>query len=212
MNAVLSGLVSISASCNNVGVSSSCIIGSIAALSSMSAGRLLNRYKIDDPIGSFQIFGFSGFWGCLAVGIFDKDLGLINTGSFEQLEVQALGCLVIIAWSSIFSTIFFRIFKAIGRLRVNQFYEVIGIDLLMHQSFNDLKIQKLSGDIYQTSHRTHGQSQITGVSISAFKSDIKLAKMDNDRKKALIGRLQNFQRKDAKKQYEEEYYDDQIIV
>ena len=82
------------------------------------------------------------------MGIFDKDLGLINTGSFQQLEVQALGCLVIIAWSSIFSTIFFRIFKAIGRLRVNQFYEVIGIDLLMHQSFNDLKIQKLSGDIY----------------------------------------------------------------
>ena len=148
LNAVLAGLVSISASCNNVGVGSSCIIGSIAALSSMAAGKLLNRYKIDDPIGSFQIFGFSGMWGCLAVGIFDKDLGLINTGSFSMIETQGLGCLVIIAWSSIFSTIFFRIFKAIGRLRVNQFYEVIGIDLLMHQSFNDLKIQKLSGDIY----------------------------------------------------------------
>jgi Amt family ammonium transporter len=79
--------VSISASCNNVGVSSSCIIGSIAALNAMAAGKLLNRYKIDDPIGSFQIFGFSGLWGCLAVGIFDKDLGLINTGSFSMLRV-----------------------------------------------------------------------------------------------------------------------------
>ena len=46
------------------------------------------------------------------------------------------------------------------------------------------------------------------VSISAFKSDTKLVKMENDRKKALIARLQNYQRKDAKKQYEEEYYDD----
>jgi len=36
--------------------------------------------------------------------------------------------------------------------------------------------------------------------------------MDADRKKALIAKLQNYQRKDAKKQYEEEYYDDQIIV
>jgi len=106
----------------------------------MTAGKILNKYKIDDPIGSFQIFGASGLWGCLAVGIFDKNLGLINTGSFSMLEVQALGCVVIVAWSSIFSIIFFRIFKAIGRLRVNQFYEVIGIDLLMHQSFNDLKI------------------------------------------------------------------------
>ena len=109
-------------------------------MASMAAGKLLNRYKIDDPIGSFQIFGFSGMWGCLAVGIFDHDLGLINTGSFGMLETQGLGCIVIIAWSTIFSSIFFRIFKAIGRLRVNQFYEVIGIDLLMHQSFNDLKI------------------------------------------------------------------------
>lgn len=55
---------------------------------------------------------------------------------------------MIVAWSSIFSLIYFRIFKAIGRLRVSQFYEVIGIDLLMHQSFYDLKKLKLSGDIY----------------------------------------------------------------
>ena len=162
----------------------------------MSTGKLLNRYKIDDPIGSFQIFGFSGMWGCLAVGIFDKDLGLINTGSFAMIETQGLGCLVIIAWSVIFSTIFFRIFKAIGRLRVNQFYEVIGIDLLMHQSFNDLKIQKLSGDIYQ--QRSH-HNLTSAVSISSFKSDTKLVRMENDRKKALITRLQNYQRKDAKK-------------
>ena len=46
------------------------------------------------------------------------------------------------------------------------------------------------------------------MSISAFKSDTKLVKMENDRKKALITRLQNYQRKDAKKQYEEENLDD----
>ena len=53
LNSVLSGLVAISASCNNVGVSSATIIGSVAACASMAAGKLLNRYKIDDPIGSF---------------------------------------------------------------------------------------------------------------------------------------------------------------
>lgn len=82
LSAVLSGLVSISASCNNVYISSSFFIGSIGACVSIAAGKLINRYKIDDPIGSFQIFGFSGIWGCLAVGVFDKDRGLINTGSF----------------------------------------------------------------------------------------------------------------------------------
>ena len=53
LNSVLSGLVAISASCNNVGVSSATCIGSVAACASMAAGKLLNRYKIDDPIGSF---------------------------------------------------------------------------------------------------------------------------------------------------------------
>ena len=59
----------------------------------------------------------------------------------------------------------------------------------MHQSFNDLKIQKLSGDIYQQrNHHNLGNA----VSISAFKSDTKLVKMENERKKALIARLQNY--------------------
>jgi len=83
LQSVLSGLVAISASCNNIGVSQATIIGAIATLFSMAAVKLQNRYKIDDPIGSFQIFGFSGIWGCLAVGIFDNDLGVINTGSFS---------------------------------------------------------------------------------------------------------------------------------
>ena len=53
LSAVLSGLVSISASCNNVGVGSALFIGIIASLVSMQGAKLLNRYKIDDPIGSF---------------------------------------------------------------------------------------------------------------------------------------------------------------
>ena len=85
LQSVLSGLVAISASCNNIGVGSAFIIGAIATCASMAACKVLCRYKIDDPIGSFQIFGFSGMWGCLAVGIFDKDKGVINTGSFEMV-------------------------------------------------------------------------------------------------------------------------------
>ena len=100
---------------------------------------------------------------------------------------------MIVAWSSIFSLIYFRIFKAIGRLRVSQFYEVIGIDLLMHQSFYDLKKLKLSGDIYlQKSRLTKNHNLGNSVSLSAFKSDTKLDKMEIDRKRALMARLQNF--------------------
>ena len=42
-------------------------------------------------------------------------------------------------WSSLFCGIFFKIMKGIGRFRVPYVYEVIGIDLMMHQSIDELK-------------------------------------------------------------------------
>ena len=112
-----------------------------------------------------------------------------------MLTTQALGCLVIVAWSSIFSLIFFRIFKAIGRLRVPQFYEVVGIDLLMHQSQDNLKRQKLQGEIYD--HQDALTTMEREFKISAFKSDTQIIRMSETRKKALIASLQNYQRKDV---------------
>lgn len=82
MTSVLSGLVSITAACNNVDIVSSYMIGSIATLLLTLTSKLLIKHKIDDPIGFFQIFGISGLWGCLAVGFLDKDNGLMFTGAF----------------------------------------------------------------------------------------------------------------------------------
>ena len=42
-------------------------------------------------------------------------------------------------WSIVFCGLFFLIMKHIGRLRVSHVYEVIGIDLLMHQSIEELR-------------------------------------------------------------------------
>ena len=82
LNSVLAGLVSITAACNNVDIVSSFVIGIIATLLMTLSSKLLQKYRLDDPIGFFQIFGFSGLWGCLAVGFFDKDTGLMFTGAF----------------------------------------------------------------------------------------------------------------------------------
>ena len=43
----------------------------------------MHRCKIDDPIEAAQIHGFSGYWGCIAVGIFNLETGLIYSGSYE---------------------------------------------------------------------------------------------------------------------------------
>ena len=83
MNAILSGLVAITASCNNVSLVVSMIIGMVGTLCYMLSTKLLHRWKIDDPIEATQIHGFSGVWGLLAVGIFDLEVGLIYSGSTE---------------------------------------------------------------------------------------------------------------------------------
>ena len=80
MNSALAGLVSNTAACNNVDNFSSFIIGYLATIILIFAKKLLKKNKIDDPIRFFQIFGISGIWGCLAVGLFDNDTGLIFTG------------------------------------------------------------------------------------------------------------------------------------
>ena len=140
MNAILSGLVGITASCNNVSVSSAATIGLVSAIVYKTSTKLLHRWQIDDPVEASQIHGFCGLWGLIAVGIFDIDKGLIYSGSFEQMRVQLVGALALSIWTIGFCYIFFRILMKIGRFRVSHFYEVIGIDLLMHSSLNNLDV------------------------------------------------------------------------
>ena len=87
MNAILAGLVAITASCNNVSLWSAVIIGTIGAIVYQLAGKLMFRWKIDDPIEASQIHGFCGIWGVVAVGIFDLEKGLLYSGSTEQLQI-----------------------------------------------------------------------------------------------------------------------------
>ena len=111
MTSVLAGLVASSAACNNVESLSSLIIGCVASILMALFDKILKKHEIDDPLRVFQIFGVSGFWGCLAVGFFDNDTGLVFTGAFEQIELQALGAIFVAGWTMAFSSIFFHVFR-----------------------------------------------------------------------------------------------------
>ena len=50
INAILAGLVAITGSCNNVSIIGSIIIGIIGSLCYMMTGKLMARWKIDDPV------------------------------------------------------------------------------------------------------------------------------------------------------------------
>ena len=84
-----------------------------------------DRPLVDDPVGALSAHGLAGIWGTLSCGLFTAprlaeynaigEGGLVYTGSFEQLGVQALG--VAAAFASVFVVSFVVFFADQGHLR-----------------------------------------------------------------------------------------------
>ena len=131
-NGVLAGLVSVTASCNNISLWAACIIGVIGSVIYVQTRKLIWRYEIDDPLDVSEVHGFCGIWSVIAVGIFDKESGFFYTGIPTQLGIQMVGALSYMIWAGLLSFIFFYSLKKNGKLRVALIYEVIGLDFIMH--------------------------------------------------------------------------------
>lgn len=84
-NSLLVGLVSSTGVCNNCDSWIALVIGIIGTIIFLLACKLFEKLKIDDPLEASQIHAFCGCWGSLTVGIFDKDVGVIYNGNFNQL-------------------------------------------------------------------------------------------------------------------------------
>ena len=75
-NGILAGLVSITACCNCVEPWAAGIIGVLGSLVYSAFCKILEYFKIDDPLDAFQVHGACGFLGCLCVALFEKDVGV----------------------------------------------------------------------------------------------------------------------------------------
>ena len=134
MNSSLAGLVMITGVCDDVHVYNAMIIGFLAGLCYLTATQVLEKYRIDDPVEAVQIHGICGFFGVLNVGVFGKKYGVMTQSnrSLNQLGIQLLGAFVLAIWSIATSYMYFKVVQSLGRLRVNKFYEIVGIDIVMH--------------------------------------------------------------------------------
>ena len=98
--------------------------------------------KIDDPVGALSAHGVAGIWGTLSCGIFTApalakynafgDAGLIYTGSFKQIGVQALGVVAVFAFVFALSYGTFWAIKKTYGLRVSAEEEDAGLDISEH--------------------------------------------------------------------------------
>ena len=130
LNGSLAGLVGITANCHTVSNNESIIIGAVAGAFVIGAIMLLDKLKIDDPVGASPVHGFCGLWGGLATGIFgDIPEGMTRAGF---LQVQAIGCFAIIGWALLTGFALFYALKALNMLRVPAEEELTGLDITEH--------------------------------------------------------------------------------
>src|SRR5437879_1745007 len=75
-NGLLGGLVAITCPCYWVSPFGAVMIGAIAGIVVPLGVDLLERWRIDDPIGAVAVHGFAGIWGTLSLGLFATGFGV----------------------------------------------------------------------------------------------------------------------------------------
>ena len=142
-NGALAGLVSITAPVGTVTPVFALIIGLVGGVIVVFSVLGFDKIKIDDPVGAISVHGTCGIWGTLSIGLFAKyddaflgreDAGLIYGGGFDQLAMQFVMVVIVIAWVGITSFILFGALKATMGLRVSEEEEVTGLDVAEHGS------------------------------------------------------------------------------
>jgi len=126
MNGVLGGLVGITAGADQMGPTEAIIIGAVGGLIVVLGIALLDKCKLDDPVGAIPVHLFAGIWGTLAVGIFGA------SASFDQFMVQ-LASVGIVGLFCVFGATLITLFvKSTLGLRVSEQEEEAGLDIAEH--------------------------------------------------------------------------------
>ncbi len=126
LNGILGGLVGITAGADQMSPTDAIIIGTIAGTIIVFAVSLIDRLKLDDPVGAIAVHLVCGIWGTLAVGIFG------NLAGGAQFTSQLIGVLsyAVICIASSFVIIF--ILKKVVGIRVSEKEELEGLDTHEH--------------------------------------------------------------------------------
>ncbi|HEY5294917.1 MAG TPA: ammonium transporter [Gaiellaceae bacterium] len=142
LNGVLAALVAITAASGFVAPWAAIVIGLVSGFIAVVGVIAVERVGIDDPIGAVAVHGMSGVWGTLATGLFAvpilaKNLGtgqggLVYTGSFHQLGVQALGVAAIgvFTFSASYGSLWTM--NKLWGIRVEHETETAGLDVSEH--------------------------------------------------------------------------------
>jgi len=135
---ILAGLVSVSASCDNVKPWAAFTIALMAGFVYHFSNKLQRKLKYDDPLNGLSIHMICGIWGSIMVGWFDENYGILYGYGGRQFGIQILGCLVNFSWAFFVSFIvlyLFKICKWVG-LRISLEEEELGSDVMHYGGYS----------------------------------------------------------------------------
>jgi len=126
MNGILGGLVSITAGADLMGITDAILIGAIGGVIVVLAVSLLDKLKLDDPVGAVAVHLGTGMWGTLAVGLFGSSAGT------DQFLIQLTGVGIVAAFCITSSWLLLTLIEKIWGLRVDREEELDGLDQAEH--------------------------------------------------------------------------------
>ena len=126
MNGILGGLVSITAGADLMGITDAILIGAIGGVIVVLAVSLLDKLKLDDPVGAVAVHLGTGMWGTLAVGLFGSSAGT------DQFLIQLTGVGIVAAFCITSGWLLLTLIEKIWGLRVDREEELDGLDQAEH--------------------------------------------------------------------------------
>jgi Amt family ammonium transporter len=121
LNGILAGLVGVTAGADVVSPMSSIIIGAVAGGLVVGSVVLMDKIKIDDPVGAVSVHLVCGMWGTIAVGLF-------STNPAHTVGTQLMGVAAYAGFTVVASAALFFGVKAVMGLRVSADEEIEGLD------------------------------------------------------------------------------------
>jgi Amt family ammonium transporter len=126
LNGVLGGLVGITAGADQMSPTDAILIGAIAGAIIVFAVSLIDKLKLDDPVGAIAVHLVCGIWGTLAIGIFG------NLAGGAQFVSQLIGVASYAAFCITSSFLILFIMKKTVGIRVSEREELEGLDAHEH--------------------------------------------------------------------------------
>jgi Amt family ammonium transporter len=120
LNGALAGLVAITAEPADPTALQATLIGAAGGVLVVFSIIMMDKFKIDDPVGAISVHGVVGIWGIFAVLITDAD---------ATVSGQLVGMLTIFVWVFTASLITWLVIKMVFGVRVSEDEEMAGVDI-----------------------------------------------------------------------------------